>query len=268
MIEITALHDFFLHHSWLLKLIYSAITLIISALLYRVILRATEKAMGSKKILTGKKSNTYIKFVRSIIRYVFAVIVVLTLLKIYGVNISSMLAGVGLIGVVLGLAVQDLLKDVIRGSGILSDEYFSVGDVVEFKGIEGKVIDIGLKTTKIQELTTGNVHSIANRNIEHIAVVAPYIYVRVPLPYELKVEEQRAVVDKIVENVKTDEIVEDCENIGLAELADSRIEYLLKIKIDPHNKLQSRRNTLGHIVETLEKSGVSVPYNQLDIHQK
>ncbi|MBQ7654386.1 MAG: mechanosensitive ion channel family protein, partial [Clostridia bacterium] len=117
-------------------------------------------------------------------------------------------------------------------------------------------------------LATNDVISIANRNIEQVSVVSNYIFVRVPLPYELKLDEQRRIVGEIVELVKDDSLVEDCENIGLAELADSKIEYLLKITIDPSNKLQAKRNTLEHIVEGLEKNGVDVPYNQLDVHQK
>lgn len=259
---------FFDQNEWLLKIIYAVITIVVAAIIYKLIVRATEKAIETDRAFNGKKSNTYIKLFRSIIRYIFAVIVVIVLLKIFGVNVSSMLAGIGLIGVILGLAVQDLLKDVIRGSSILSDDYFSVGDVIKYKDIEGQVLVVGLKTTKIRELTTNNVISIANRNIEEVAVLSNNIYVRVPLPYEIKLEDQRRVVGEIVEIVKGDELVEDCANIGLAELADSKIEYLLKITLDPLNKLQARRNTLEHIVEGLEKNGIEVPYNQIDVHQK
>ena len=166
------------------------------------------------------------------------------------------------------MAIQDFLKDIIRGSSILSDDYFSVGDVVKYKDIEGKVLVVGLKTTKIQELSTSNIYSIANRNIEEIAVLSKLIYVRVPIPYELKLKEQHKVVDYIVSIIKKDKLIENCENVGLTELADSKIEYLLKITIDPINKLQARRNTLEHIIEGLEKHNIEVPYNQIDIHQK
>lgn len=262
------IQQFFSQNEWLFKIVFALITIVIAAVIYKLIVRATEKAIETDRAFNGKKSNTYIKLFRSIIRYIFAAIVVLVLLKIFGVNVSSMLAGIGLIGVILGLAVQDLLKDVIRGASILSDDYFSVGDVIKYKDIEAQVLVIGLKTTKVRELTTNNVIAIANRNIEEVAVLSNCIFVRVPLPYELKLEDQRRVVDEIVEIVKTDELAEDCANIGLAELADSNIEYLLKITLDPLNKLQARRNTLGHIVKVLENNGISVPYNQLDVHQK
>lgn len=166
------------------------------------------------------------------------------------------------------MAIQDWLKDIIRGTSIISDNYFSVGDVVKYNGIEGKVLVVGLKTTKIQELATNNIISIANRNIEEVELISKYIYVRVPLPYELKLDEQHKVVSDVVEIVKKDKLIEDCVNLGLTELADSKIEYLLRVTCDPINRLQVRRNTLEHIIEGLEANGVEVPYNQIDVHQK
>lgn len=179
-----------------------------------------------------------------------------------------MLAGLGIISVIIGLAIQDYLKDIIRGTSILSDDYFSVGDVVKYKDIEGKVLVVGLKTTKIQELATSNIYSIANRNIEEVAVLSKLIYVRIPLPYELKLKEQHKVIDDIVKIIKSDELIEDCVNVGLTELGDSRMEYLLKVTHNPVNKLQVRRNTLEHVIEGLEMHNIDVPYTQIDIHQK
>lgn len=260
--------NFFIQNVWLLRIILSLLTVVIAIILYRIIMKAIEKTIGKNKIFKNKKVNTYIKLAKSISRYVFGVIIAIIILKIFGIDVSSILAGIGIIGVIIGLAIQDFLKDIIRGSSIISDNYFSVGDIVKYKDIEGKILVVGLKSTKIQELSTGNIYSIANRNIEEIAVLSNLIYVRVPLPYELKLKEQHKVLDDIVEIVKKDSLIKDCENVGLAELADSKIEYLLKITLNPANKLQVRRNTLEHIIERLEKNNIDVPYNQIDVHQK
>ena len=245
--------NFFIQNAWLLRIILSLLTVVIAIILYKIIMKAIEKTIGKNKIFKNKKVNTYIELAKSISRYVFGVIIAIIILKIFGIDVSSILAGIGIIGVIIGLAIQDFLKDIIRGSSIISDNYFSVGDIVKYKDVEGKILVVGLKSTKIQELSTGNIYSIANRNIEEIAVLSNLIYVRVPLPYELKLKEQHKVLDDIVEIVKKDSLIKDCENVGLAELADSKIEYLLKITLNPANKLQVRRNTLEHIIEGLEK---------------
>ena len=248
----------------------SLVTILIVVIIYKIITNILVRNIegGKIKIFENKKTKTYVRLVRSINRYIFIIITFLLILQIFGVNISSVIAGVGVLGVVFGLAIQDFLKDIIRGSSILSDNYFVVGDIVKYKDIEGKVLVIGLKTTKIQDLKTSNIISIANRNIEEIQVVSNLIYVRVPMPYEISVSKAEEVIDDIINNVKTCDTVDDCIYKGVAELADSSIQYLLEVSGNPRFKLQRNRDTLRQILLTLEKHNISVPFQQIDIHEK
>ena len=249
------------------NLVSSIIVIAISIILYKIVVFFLSKGEEKNKQKVSKK-NTYLKLFKSILRYVFGIITILIVLQINGIDVNSILAGVGIAGVVFGLAIQDWLKDVIRGSSILSDNYFQVGDVVKYKGIEGKVLIIGLKTTKIQDLATSNIISVANRNIEEIEVVSNLIYVRIPMPYEVNVEKAEKAVRDILELVKKNEKAEKCRYLGVAELADSSIEYLIEVTCNPINKLQVRRDTLRAILVGLEKNGIEVPFTQIDIHEK
>lgn len=253
-----------------LQIVNSVTIIIVSVAIYKGIVYFLSKSEKRNKlnIVDGKKRVTYIKLTRSLIRYIFIIITVLILLQINGVDVSSVLAGVGILGVVFGLAIQDWLKDIIRGSSILTDSYFSVGDIVKYKEIEGKVLVIGLKTTKIQDLKTNNIISIANRNIEEVELVSNVIYVNVPMPYELSVEEAEKVIDNIVLDVKNNENVEECKYKGVNELDDSYIKYLIEVKNNPLYKLQVKRDTLRTVLLVMEKYNIVVPYTQIDIHEK
>ena len=255
---------------WLDKLIWSVLTIVISVTIYKIITGVIIKQIENKKIkiFNNKKSKTYIKLIRSISRYIFIIITLLLILQILGINISSIVAGVGVLGVVFGLAIQDWLKDIIRGSSILSDNYFAVGDVVKYKNIEGIVLILGLKTTKIQDLKTSNVISIANRNIDEIEVVSNYIYVKVPMPYEVPLKKAEKAIDDILDLLKSNENIIECKYKGVTELAASSIDYLLEVSCNPLNKNQVKRDTLRTILVGLEKNNIEVPFNQLDIHQK
>ena len=248
----------------------SLVTILFIVIIYKIITNILVKSIeeGKFKIFENKKTKTYVRLVKSINRYIFIIITFLLILQIYGVNISSVIAGVGVLGVVFGLAIQDFLKDIIRGSSILSDNYFIVGDIVKYKDIEGKVIVIGLKTTKIQDLRTSNIVSIANRNIEEIQVVSNLIYVRVPMPYELPITDAEEVINDIIENVKKCDTVNDCKYKGVAELSDSCVQYLLEVSGEPKFKLQRSRDTLRQILLVFEKYNIDVPYKQIDIHEK
>ena len=258
------------HNIWIIRIIWSIVIIIISLLLYKIVTDIIVRNMESDrfKILSGKKTKTYIKLTKSISRYIFIVGTFLILLDLFGVNISSVIAGVGVLGIVFGLAIQDWIKDIIRGSTILSDNYFAVGDIVKYKNIEGKVLILGLKTTKIEDIRTNNIISIANRNIDEIEVLSGKILVKIPLSYDVSIKKAEEVVQDIKERVMKYPNIQDCKYLGVSKLADSCIEYLLKITCNPLYKPQVERDTLRTILLTLEDYHLEVPYQQIDIHQK
>ena len=259
-----------LENQWMQKGVKVLITIIISIIIYSIVTSIIKKYSKSNRFesLAGKRTTTYMRLARSITRYLFILLTLLIILQILEINITSIIAGVGLVGAVFGLALQDFIKDIIRGTSILSDDYFKVGDIVKYKDIEGKVLILGLKTTKIKDLKTGNTISIANRNIDEIEVVSNYIYINIPMPYEIKVKDAEKAIDTIINKIKEIDHVEDCNYKSVNELGDSSILYLLEIKNNPEFKRQVRRDSLKQILLGLEEHNIEVPYNQLDIHQK
>lgn len=255
---------------WLSRGIKVLITVIISYIIYTLIttilLKNIEK--GKFKILSQKKAKTYVRLLKSIIRYIFILITILVILRINGINISSMLAGVGIIGIIIGFAIQDALKDIIKGFDIITDSYYQVGDVIKYNNITGKVLAIGLKTTKVEDMYSLNIVSISNRNIEQVEVVSNLICLDVPTPYEVKVEDSEKAINDIVLEIKNNKDVDNCEYSGVNDLADSSIKYQIKVYCDPLKKLQVRRDSLRCILKGLEKHNIQVPYNQIDVHKK
>lgn len=259
-----------LENEWAIKSLKVLITIIISLIIYSIVSSIIKKYSKKNKLeeLAGKKTTTYIRLARSITRYLFILLTFLIILEILEISITSIIAGVGLFGAIFGLALQDFIKDIIRGTSILSDDYFKVGDVVKYKDIEGKVLILGLKTTKIKDLKTGNTVSIANRNIDEIEVVSKNVYINVPVSYEVKVKDAEKVINNIINEIKKIDKVENCSYKSINELGESSISYLLEIITNPVNKRQVRRDALKIILTEFENNNLEVPYNQLDVHQK
>lgn len=253
-----------------LKYVNSVIIILISFTIYKLIIYLIRKYDNndSIKMLKSKKSKTYLKLTKSIIRYIFIVITILLLLQVNGVNVNSMLTGVGILSIILGFAVQDALKDIIRGIAIITDSYYQVGDIIKFGNIEGKVLAIGLKTTKIEDVLTFNIISIANRNIEQVEIVSNLINIDIPMPYELKVEAAESAIKDVLDLVKQLEHVDKCEYRGVQNFADSSIKYQIKVYCAPILKVQMRRDVLRCVLLGLEKNNIAVPYTQIDIHSK
>ena len=254
---------------WFQRALWSVIVILISIAIYRLITKFLNvKEKRGTKLISDKKNRTYIRMLKSIIASGLAILTALTILQIFGVNVTSMLAGVGIASVVIGFALQDTLKDVIRGIDIISDNYYDIGDVIKLGDNLGQVQSITLFTTKIQDINTGNLVSIANRNIDKVEVDQGYIYIKVPLPYELKIAKADAIMAEIEKNLKKTTLITSADYQGLSVLNSSSLDYQVVVTCDPMNRLQARRNALHTIIETLEENKITIPYNQLDIHNK
>lgn len=254
---------------WIQRLFWSAIVIAFSLLIYRVTTKVlTTREQKASKILSSKKNKTLIRMLKSVIAGTLGTITVLMVLQIYGVNVTSMLAGVGIASIVIGFALQDSLKDIIRGFVIISDDYYEIGDVIKFGENIGPVVSVSLLTTKIQDINTNNIVSIANRNIDKVEVDPGFVYIGVPLPRELKISEADSVMHEIVAKLQKHKDVTSAAYQGVNKIDQSSLNYQIVITCDPANKLQIRRNCLHTIIATLEARKIAIPYEHLDILTK
>ena len=218
--------------------------------------------------MSSKKNKTFIRMLKSIIATSLSIITVLMVLQIYGINVTSMLAGVGIASIVIGFALQDSLKDIIRGFVIVSDSYYEIGDVIKFGDNIGPVTSVSLLTTKIQDINTMNIVSIANRNIDKVEIDPGYVYIPIPLPYDLQVAKAEEVMHEIIKKLEHHNGITSATYQGITKFDTSSLNYQIVITCDPANKLQIRRDTLRIIVTTLEEYKLHIPFQQLDIHSK
>ncbi len=154
------------------KLINSALYILFILAVYlilRRVLKVTFEKAGGRKASPAQRQRikTISQMLSSILRYLFLIIILLVILSILGVNVTSLLAGLGILTAVIGLAFQDMIKDFIAGIAIIAENQFCVGDTViaQADGFKGTVTNIGLKTTEITN-EKGEVKILANHNID------------------------------------------------------------------------------------------------------
>ena len=121
----------------------------------------------SKTALERKRKQTVYNLIKNVIKYLVFAIAIIIILDLYGINVTSLVASLGVASAVGALALQDTLKDIISGTTIIMDNYYVVGDYVQYGDFFGQVIELGLKSTKIEDFD-GRVLSVANRNIDSI----------------------------------------------------------------------------------------------------
>ena len=238
----------------------------ISLMIYLIVKYLFTSTVFSKKL--KENNNTMLATTFSYFKYIYFVVISLILLQINGIDVSAMLAGLGIASVVIGLAVQDALKDIIRGISIISEGYFKVGDVVKYEDNIGEVMELRVKTTKIRDIYSDNIVCVANRNIEKVEVVSTSINLNIPMHYDVPLEKAEECMRDMAEEVKKVEKVISAEYRGVTELGKSWIEYRLYVECNPLHRVPLRRRVLRTIIVVMNKHGISIPYEQLDIHNQ
>ena len=110
------------------------------------IFKAIVQRMMDEKSLHGKISRV----LAGIAKNIMLILGLITALGTLGVNISAIVAGLGLSGFAFGFAFKDMLSNFISGVLIFIYEPFKLGDTIEVEGKTGKVIDINLRYVTIE----------------------------------------------------------------------------------------------------------------------
>ena len=174
-----------------------------------------------------------------------------------------------MIGAVIGLAFQDIIKDLLAGIFIIFDNAYAVGDWVVVDGFKGEVISVGLKTTKIRAYT-GEVMILSNSSFNKVTnfnLEIPKLLIKIPFSYDEDLVKVEKVIKKVLDDLKeNDKDVKKIEMLGVDEFGESSINYAVAIDCNINTYIRVRREFLRNIKLAFDKEKISIPFNQLDIH--
>ncbi|MGN0481516.1 MAG: mechanosensitive ion channel family protein [Lachnospiraceae bacterium] len=215
---------------------------------------------------TNSKRTGNIQLGLNIIKYIVIIFVAITVLQINDVNVTSFVTSLGLAGVTIGFALQDFLKDIIMGISIRWENFFTVGDEVRFEEYEGTVVRFDLKTTKIQDVNTGNIVAICNREISKVQIISEWFMVAVPAAYEEDVDRIRNIMREICTEAEKIGNVKKCIFVGTGNFEASYVEYKIKvICVNVAARVQTRRDVLGVIQDVYARNNINFPYPHTDV---
>lgn len=252
------------------KFYVPVLTFCFSLVFIRSSKKVVEKLINKEaKSLEAKKKNTMIKLIENLIKYMIYVIALIIILSTWGINVSGIITGLGVVGVVGGLALQDALKDIIMGCNILMDNYFIVGDLVTYNGFTGEVIEFNLKSTKIKSVT-GVVKVVANRNIseiENLSQKDATVVITVPTSYDAKAEKIEKVIDDIAAEIDGWSMTTKKTDIdGVDNLNSSSVDYQIRVHCTASNRYAMKRKVLALVKKEFDKNKLEIPFTQVVVH--
>ena len=116
------------------------------------------------RYIDKRKTKTINGLIDNLIKYFIVVVDIVMILDIFGIDTKTLIASLGVVGLVAGLAVQDTLKDFVAGMSIILENQYRVGDTITIKGFRGEVISLGIKSTRLRSLT-GEIMIVPNHLI-------------------------------------------------------------------------------------------------------
>lgn len=155
---------------------------------------------AEKKTRDGSTKATIgaISFIGKLVLWSFSLLIILSS---FGINISALVAGLGIGGIAVALAIQNILTDLFSSFSIYLDKPFEIGDFIKFNNVIGIVKKIGIKTTRIQSVE-GEEVIVPNQSLVS-SIVQNYG----------RLERRRAVVNIGVEYLTKNEILEKIPKI-------------------------------------------------------
>jgi small-conductance mechanosensitive channel len=227
----------------------------------RFYLQTKQLERGADQLFAG--SLDIINFVA---RMLIWSLVVLVALDNLGVNITALLAGLGVGGVAVALALQNVLGDLFASLSIALDKPFVVGDSLVLDTFTGTVERIGIKTTRLrsdsgEQIIISNADILRSRvrNFSRAAELRALATIRVA--YETPAEKLRAL-PKLLEAVVREQANARFERCHLKTLGDSALHFELSyfVQQPDANPLDLQQAVNFRIIEELERCGIELAY--------
>jgi small-conductance mechanosensitive channel len=231
-------------------LIKTAVSIVVAWMIVSII-GFISKGVANKG---SHKVATVMSLVRSLLKWVVVIIAIFVILSYWNVDTSTLLASLGIVALVVGLGCQSLIKDVVAGMFLVFDSAFDVGDMVTINGFRGKVIDVGIKSTRLED-AGGNIKIISNSEISTVVNLSKELsvaVVEIPVSYNEDITHVEAVISKNLDSVKKSVpgIVEGPFYKGVSNLGDSMvsIKFVAKCKEDDYYQVQRDLNRAFYLL--------------------
>ncbi len=222
-----------------------------------------------KDTFEKKRRTTIIELTNKIFKFFLYAIAVMMILDIYGVDTKGLLASLGIAGVVLGLALQDTVQDLMSGIYIILENYYVIGDIIKINDFQGEVIEVSLKTTKVKS-ATGETYIFSNRNVSSVINISQSragVKILVPTAYEEKTSIVEAALKKVLKEIKKmPDVDSDSAYLGIDSFDASAINYAIIIYCKSSEQWAIKRTALKLIKEMYEVENIKIPYNQIEVH--
>lgn len=246
-----------------IRLSYAFIAKLTSALVIRNLLDFQENQRLQLRI------TTVTVVFRSVITVIFTGVGAIIGMSLIGINTAPLLAGLGILGVGVSLASQNIIRDAINGFFIILEDQYAVGDVIEVESFGGLVENINLRVTQIRD-PDGRLITIPNSEVKIVANLSSNwsrADLKIPIAYNTDVDQALHIIKNVAQTMKNDlqwrhNILENPEILGVDSFEQRGLIIRVWIKTKPLKQWDVSREFRRRLKVEFDKQGLPLPIPQ------
>ncbi len=219
------------------------------------------------------RAATVITMISSAMKYIAAIVIICWGLTLFGADVGTTVASLGIVALVVGFGAESLIADLVTGVFMLFENQYNVGDYIEVAGFRGRVTEIGIRTTCIED-PGGNVKIINNSAMTNLLNRSSHTSRAVStigIPYATDLEELEKKIPAMMEGIRerhSDIMIQAPVYLGVDELGNSSVNLKFVVEVDDKDIYSAARQLNRELFLEFRKAGVEVPFPQVDVHQK
>jgi small-conductance mechanosensitive channel len=207
---------------------------------------------------------------RSFASIVVLGIAVVLVLGELGINLAPIVASAGVVGVALGFGAQNLIKDFIAGIGIILEDQYGVGDVVDLGEASGTVEGVGLRITRLRDVNgvvwyvrNGEVLRVGNKSQGFAQVV-----IDMPVAHDTDLERARVVMQEVADALYAevewaDVLLAEPESLGVEQITAEGVFLRLQVRTTSTDQWRVGRELRMRLKERFVAEGIRTPVPML-----
>jgi len=247
-----------------------SIVLVISCYLVAVFLNLLIKTwINKRKVVVGKARNESLVIIsRKVLNLIIFILLIVFILSLWGVRVTGLVASLGIAGLIIGLALQNTLANIFGGIALIADGSFKIGDFIELEsGETGKIIDVGLRSTRIESFDKGNEIIVPNSKLVMSKITnygRPLIRLKMVVDIGVAYGSDIKRVKQILLNCakKTEGVLKNpSPYVYFMEMADFSLNFKIIFWIDSYKKrLEIQDKIISSAYEELQSQGIQIPF--------
>ncbi|MYA26924.1 MAG: mechanosensitive ion channel family protein [Acidimicrobiales bacterium] len=227
------------------------------------------KQLRERTERASQRAKTLGTLFKSIATTIIWAVALMMLLGEFDVNLGPLIAGAGIIGVAVGFGAQSIVRDLLTGVFMLIEDQYGVGDVVDLGDAVGTVESVGLRTTRLRDIS-GTVWHVPNGAIARVGNMSQ-LWARVPLDldvaYDTDLDAAMAIIKRVADEVwheqgESTTVLEEPTISGVQAFGADAVTIRVMLKTEPSEQWATARLMRKRIKAAFDEAGIEIPFPQ------